>query len=169
MHVINIRYFLHSILSAYVYPSPEFERHPELESEAYVMDFKVTTPGIYEVTLWAYSGGCVSLNTKSFEVLEEDDSDEADPEVRAVPYILSFKVSPNPTDGLITVTAELRDNMPALLKIYEVASGRMVQSRSLDGDSHYTAQFDLSSESQGLYLVTISAKNDKNNVKIIVK
>lgn len=150
------------------YDSDAFERLTELEDESYIINLKPGQTGTFDITLWAFSGGCTSLATHTL-IVEEGEDNVDDISVRYEPYIKAFSVTPNHSDGLVNVYVELKEKLPADLIVYDIADGRKVQMKSLDGDSRYFAQFDLSLEHKGIYIVTLKAMSEKDDAKILLK
>ena len=74
----------------------------------------------------------------------------------------SFNLSPNPTNGLMTVRS---DNTIASIEVYNVLGARVI---SQNVNSNNTA-LDLSALSSGAYLVRLTDSNANSQVKKVIK
>ncbi len=135
----------------------------------YVLHLLTLEDGMYNVSLQAYSGGCVSKMVKQVEVFELDGDQSPDVELGyQEPLIQSLKVAPNPTDGNFSVIIELREQADVQLSIYNVNQALKVNDRKQYGQSEYTIDYQLSGLSTGVYLVIVTAENERKQIKIVI-
>lgn len=151
------------------YPEDAFDLLTDSQDASYTLRIQPNTIGTFEVTLEATAGGCTSVLRKSIIILGREESEDDDINLGYDPIIKSFVVSPSPTTGLISAKIELREEYQAHVKIFNLSSGQMLTMKSVNDNSRYDVQFNLSAESKGLYLVTLDVEGEHRSVKIIVK
>ncbi|WP_439182736.1 T9SS type A sorting domain-containing protein [Carboxylicivirga taeanensis] len=135
----------------------------------YVLHLLTLEDGMYNVSLQAYSGGCISKMVKQVEVFELDGDQSPDVELGyQEPLIQSLKVAPNPTDGNFSVLIELREQADVHLSIYNINQALKVNEREQYGQSEYTIDYQLSGLSTGVYLVVVTAENERKQIKIVI-
>ncbi|GAP73254.1 SprB [Candidatus Symbiothrix dinenymphae] len=152
------------------YDTAVFERI-ETDDAQYILNLKCLQTGIYNIDLFAYSGGCYSQAIKQVEVVEirDEDEDAYDGWGSQEPLIKSLNQFPNPTNGVFAVDLELREVADARVLIYEVASGVCVDMRSEQGASRYSLFYTNRNLNKGVYVLIVTAGNERRQVKIIVE
>ncbi len=104
----------------------------ELDDEMaldYILYLKTLSKGLYNIDLYAYSGGCVSVATKQVEIVEDFGENPNDDGLGNDPLIREFTVNPNPNTGDFTATVKLREVADINLVLFSVASGIKVNER----------------------------------------
>jgi hypothetical protein len=134
----------------------------------YVLQLKCLQTGLYNIGLLAYSGGCYSPAIKQVEVVQVID-DEKDDWAAIEPLIKSLAQFPNPTDGHFTVEIELREIADIDLKLFDVVSGSVANQRRETGSDFYQLNYSLSELHSGVYVLIVTAGNERRQVKIIIK
>lgn len=140
----------------------------EDEGERYI-DLRFGTAGIYVLGMSSYNDECVSTVYKSIEVVEEQKLD-GDYDASRL-SIKRFAVSPNPSDGNITISLELSKKADADIQIFDMVKGRSVTSTIMLRDkSKYYEQMSLSLNA-GVYILilTIPENNIRQTFKLIIR
>ena len=154
------------------YDPTVFERigiSDDLYDLPYVLELRCLQTGIYNVALSAYSGGCYSPAVKQVEIVEAGDNEEDDSWGAKEPLIQSLKQYPNPSNGVFTVELELREAADARFIIFEVASGICLNQRTETGSSYYRENYSLTNLQSGVYVLIVTAGNERRQVKMIIK
>ncbi|MCQ2374617.1 MAG: hypothetical protein MJ069_01770 [Salinivirgaceae bacterium] len=138
-----------------------------VDSSLYELQLKPNTIGLYNITLWAYSSGCVSYITKQVEISDLPDTTD-NIKLGYDPLIKSVTVKPNPTNGLFRVDVQLRESHDAEMTISSVSHGTQIEQRKLAGDAEYSESFDLSNASDGVYILRISASDEHRVLKVLI-
>lgn len=138
-----------------------------MDSSLYELQLKPNTIGLHNITLWAYSSGCVSYITKQVEISELPDTTD-NIKLGYDPLIKSVTVKPNPTNGLFGVDVQLRESHDAEMTISSVSHGTQIEQRKLAGDAEYSESFDLSNASDGVYILRIAAGNEQRLAKVLI-
>ena len=138
-----------------------------MDSSLYELQLKPNTIGLHNITLWAYSSGCVSYITKQVEISELPDTTD-NIKLGYDPLIKSVTVKPNPTNGLFRVDVQLRESHEAEMTISSVSHGTQIEQRKLAGDAEYSESFDLSNASDGVYILRIAAGNEQRLAKVLI-
>lgn len=138
-----------------------------MDSSLYELQLKPNTIGRHNITLWAYSSGCVSYITKQVEISELPDTTD-NIQLGYDPLIKSVTVKPNPTNGQFGVDVQLRESHEAEMTISSVSHGTQIEQRKLAGDAEYSESFDLSNASDGVYILRIAAGNEQRLAKVLI-
>jgi len=151
--------------------NPEaFNNIPDYSLPNYMLQLKSNELGIYNVGLWAYSGGCISMVTKQVEIIQSNDSiDDDDFMGYNDPLITEISIYPNPTDGNFTVKVVLREIADIQLNIFSVNQGVIIDKRNDFGMDYYEIDYRLNDLNTGVYVILVTAKNEKKQIKIIVQ
>jgi hypothetical protein len=136
----------------------------------YILSLLSVTNGIYNVDLWAYSGGCISNVTKQVEIIDKNDSiDDGYDWGYQDPLIQSFVISPNPNDGTFMVNIGLREAADVKVVVYSVNYGQSVHTRTESGLQEYVLSYQLTGLTTGMYVVMLNAGDERKQIKIIIE
>lgn len=138
-----------------------------IDSTAYEIYLKPDTLGIQTITLWAYSGGCVSYQTKQIEIVEQSDTVET-ANYGYNPLIKSILLKPNPNDGQFVVEIELREINNVSAYISNVGTGAQVTSFNMSGDSKYSKEVNISNSGSGVYVLRVVAGDETRSVRFMI-
>jgi len=144
----------------------------ELDSEMaldYILYLKTLSKGLYNIDLYAYSGGCVSVATKQVEIVEDLGENPDDDGLGNDPLIREFTVNPNPNTGDFTVTVKLREVADINLVLFSVASGLKVNEQFEYQLQDYLVDYNLVNLNSGVYLLIVKAGNERRQVKIVIQ
>jgi len=138
-----------------------------MDSSLYELQLKPNTIGRHNITLWAYSSGCVSYITKQVEISELPDTTD-NIQLGYDPLIKSVTVKPNPTNGQFGVDVQLRESHDAEMTISSVSHGTQIEQRKLAGEAEYSESFDLSNAGDGVYILRVVAGNEQRVAKVLI-
>jgi hypothetical protein len=139
----------------------------DVYNQDYVLLLRCNETGIYNIGLQAFSGGCYSPAVKQVEVLVRSNED-SDDDWGVSPMITSMNVYPNPNNGNFTVELELREVAEVRLTLFEIASGRIVDQRTETASETHTVSYNLQRLNSGVYVLTVTAGNERKQAKIII-
>jgi hypothetical protein len=157
-------------------PKPD-EIQWKLPGEAYMVKnninkifFQIVTEGKYEVKMYAKSGECSNIITRSLEIFKRDDVDKTDPTLGYKDFniIQKLDVSPNPNYGHFTVNIELTKVNDAEVLVTRSATGALFHQEKLTGKSSYSFDVQLKNFQQDIYIVTLRTGNSSLVKKILV-
>ncbi len=135
----------------------------------YIIYLKTLSKGIYNIDLYAYSGGCVSVATKQVEIVDDTGSNPDDDGLGSNPLIKEFTVNPNPNTGDFTATVKLREVADINLVLFSVASGLKANERFEYQLQDYSVPYNLVNLNSGVYLLIVKAGNERRQVKIVIQ
>ena len=138
-----------------------------VDSSDYELYLKPVNLGQHEITLWAYSGGCVSYKTKQVEISQLADTTH-NINLGYNPLIKSITVMPNPTKGQFSISVKLREEHNVEVSISSAGQGKPVERRELSGKSEYEESFDLSNAGDGVYILRIVAGSEQRVAKVLL-
>lgn len=138
-----------------------------VDSSDYELYLKPVNLGQHEITLWAYSGGCVSYKTKQVEISQLADTTH-NINLGYNPLIKSITVMPNPTKGQFSISVKLREEHNVEVSISSAGQGKPVERRDLSGKSEYYESFDLSNAGDGVYILRVVAGNEQRVAKVLL-
>lgn len=117
--------------------------------------YRFDSVGTYEISHIAYLSNCTDTLLRSIEVVA-DSSDLVSATV-VEGSIRRFQVTPNPTEGPLTVTVELTD--PSELRLYLFdASGRLLRNLWSPVSSHHEIHFNLTDLPNGVYAIRLASQ-----------
>ena len=140
------------------------------EVPEYMLHLESLQPGIYNVSLMGYSGGCVSVAIKQVEIIEGNDTIN-DYEFLGYkdPLIKELKAVPNPTNGNFRVEVELREEADIQLVIFSINYGKVIDLRKEYGLKYYEVNYQLNKINSGIYVISVTAKKERKQIKIVVE
>lgn len=136
------------------------------EDESYIKKIRSEKIGTQYITMWAYSGGCMSSDTKQIEVydiIEEYDSFNLGYD----PLIKSVKIAPNPNNGEFFLLVTLREKYDVEVQINDVTTGHVVEKRKLTESDRYEEYINIRTWGSGIYVLSITAGEERRVVKIL--
>ena len=146
-----------------------FEDITDELAASYILHLQTKDTGIYNVKLWAYSGGCISNTTKQVEIIYEIDSTDGNNIFGYKdPLIISFTVSPNPNEGTFNANISLREEADIQLVVFSVDYGIKIDERTEYGLKDYELSYSLSNLTSGVYVIMLNAGTERRQVKIII-
>ncbi|MDR0713075.1 MAG: T9SS type A sorting domain-containing protein [Bacteroidales bacterium] len=139
------------------------------DNQAYLLQLLCRQTGMYNIGMYAYSGGCTSYAVKQVEVMPAGEAPEK-PDVLGYkdPLITSFIAYPNPNNGMFDVAIELREKADIRLTLFEVASGMRLKDLQDYNADKYLENFSMSNLNSGVYVLVLTAGNERRQVKIVV-
>lgn len=155
---------------SWVYPDIVFSNETPANADDYILHLKTLDRGMYNVALYAYSGGCFSRMVKQVEVKEEGDREEDDELLGYKdPLIKNFIITPNPNDGRFNVDVELREASDIHLAVFSVSHGVKLEERRSAGMDVYVESFVLANANTGVYVVVLTAGMERRQIKIVIE
>ena len=82
--------------------------------------------------------------------------------------IESLKISPNPTSGIVRISLDDFQGERLDVSISDVTGRLVVDEQNVNVDGQYTASYDLSTLTKGIYLMTMRAGDYSRTEKIIL-
>jgi hypothetical protein len=136
----------------------------------YLLQLLCKQTGMYNIGMFAYAGGCSSYAVKQVEVTDAPENPE-EPDVLGYknPLITSFIVYPNPNNGMFDVAIELRETADIRLTLFEVASGMRLKDLPDYNSDRYLENFSMPNLNSGVYVLVLTAGNERRQVKIVIQ
>jgi hypothetical protein len=153
------------------YDQQIFERlWPDNEyNQPYILHLRGLQTGVYNVTLYAYTGGCYAYATKQIEITEPGASGTQPAWGYEESLITSLELFPNPTGGSFNVVISLREIADVTLTLFEVASGSPANVRTERGMDYYYLTYDIPQLNSGFYVLIVTAGKERRQVTIVVE
>jgi hypothetical protein len=140
------------------------------ELPEYMLQLESLETGIFNIALWAYSGGCMSTTVKQIEIIPNDGSKDDSTFIGYKdPLIKDLKVYPNPSNGYFTLKVELREPADIKLVFFSVDYGRVIDQRQEYGLDNYELAYQLPGLNTGVYIIMLTAENERKQTKIIIE
>jgi hypothetical protein len=81
----------------------------------------------------------------------------------------SFSVSPNPTNGIVTLNLNLVQSQELSIEVLDIA-GRQVSTQARSFNSGISRQnFDLSNLDAGIYHMVLTGEKGRNSLKVVLQ
>lgn len=152
------------------YPQEAFLNITDSSAPGYVLQLQPQETGIYNVALQAYSGGCISEAVKQIEIIvSSDTTDNGEFLGYQDPLIQNITVAPNPNNGDFNLIIELREESDIQVVVFSVNYGETVEQRMEYGLSNYDLDFQLYGINTGLYVIMVTAQNERKQIKVIIE
>lgn len=135
----------------------------------YVLELLTLQRGIYNVGMWAYSGGCSSKAVKQVEITDADQDGDDGFVGYTEPLISSITLAPNPNDGNFTLTVLLRETHDIQVVVYSVDLGLALDTRRSAPLQRHDLGYQLGRLNTGVYVVMVTAGNERRQAKMVVK
>ena len=129
--------------------------------------------GIYTVTLYAYNYNCTDFTTGTIVVINSatlppvDTTDTTTGIIAELFDLTTWNIYPNPNSGVFHVEADLRADQTYCLELYTLM-GELVIREEIKSPRQYSALFDLTQESKGMYIIKLASGEGYISRKIIV-
>jgi hypothetical protein len=134
--------------------------------ESWSANFYSDNPGIVNVTLRAWYGGCYSDSTKTITIIDEE---YENPDLRRNGSIIAeMRAYPNPTDGNFRVVLELEERADITLTLYNNMGG-IIESRKLNVDRYTEMPFSFDNLLPGVYLLVTRTGTESKQLRIIIR
>jgi hypothetical protein len=153
----------------WTYNEDVFFNYTLLTDPAYLLRLKSYETGIYNVKLTAYTGGCISTQVKQVEIIEMFDSSGNFNYLGYNPLIESMVIAPNPSDGEFVAKIALREVADIKLVVYGVDKGNIIDMRENYGLDSYEIPYNLRGNQSGVYIIIVTASNERKQSKLIFK
>jgi hypothetical protein len=138
-------------------------------NQPYILHLRSLQTGIYNVTLYAYTGGCYAQATKQIEIIEPNALGTQPAWGYQESLITSLELYPNPTGGSFNVVITLREVADVTLTLFEVASGARTNVRTERGMSYYYLTYDIPQLNSGFYVLIVTTGKERKQVTIVVE
>jgi PKD repeat protein len=118
-------------------------------------------PGTYTITLTAINYNCTTTTSQSVIVLEFGVG------IGELLTDADLSIFPNPNQGQFTVELELKESSDLQIELNNVL-GQRVYRQSLQQQSYWRKEFDMTSYSKGIYMLSIATENGVLQRRIII-
>jgi hypothetical protein len=135
---------------------------------SYMLSLRSLQMGLYNIDLYAYSGGCYSRATKPVDIVAELVPAAMQDMEYKEPLITAVKLYPNPNNAIFAVEIKLRETADVRLILFSVVPGARMDERTARGADYYHINYNLPQLSTGVYVMMVIAGNEHQLVKLIV-
>jgi hypothetical protein len=139
-----------------------------LEANSWSQQFLGDTASTISVTLRAWYGGCFSDSSKTVTIYYADDS-VMKKAAHKEPLILGCKVYPNPNYGDFYVGVELSTPRDVVIQVFHGGTSDAITGKRQSGLSSYEIPFNFSGVPAGVYIIVVSAGQEQQQLKVVVR
>jgi len=124
--------------------------------------------GTYTVSMKANLADCRDQMTKTITILKGEDEQEGG-RLGYEPFVKSFTLHPNPSDGKFDVSIELLEESDIVLSVWSTVVSRMVGRFSDSGSRVYFKSIDIRPLPSGSYLLRLDHRKGESFIRFIVR
>ncbi|OQP49765.1 hypothetical protein A4H97_28150 [Niastella yeongjuensis] len=121
--------------------------------------------GTYRIGMRSGVGSCSKEYYNSITILEGQSFN--DPGTTTDPFVLDFKVAPNPSNGQFTVTVGLQDVADINLRLVNLLTGAILDERRQRGSKNYSVPYNINLGS-GVYALVLETANDSRIFRVLI-
>jgi len=121
--------------------------------------------GVYTATMVAKRGSCEAILTK--EIIVQASTNFGTPQNPHATFIQEFTIFPNPNSGVFKAEVTLLQSAPISLKIVNLATNAIVDTKIASGKEHYVLDYNLNL-AIGVYMVLLETPKGSKVRKIII-
>ncbi|QPH39440.1 T9SS type A sorting domain-containing protein [Pedobacter endophyticus] len=130
------------------------------------LQLSFSATGTYTIGLKATVGDCFKVFTKQITVIEGTSFN--DPGTTKDPFIRSFIVAPNPSNGNFYAKVELQDVSNIKLRLLNTITGQLINTREESGSSTYNLPYYLTL-STGVYVMILETPKGNMVYKVLIQ
>ncbi|BAV06499.1 Por secretion system C-terminal sorting domain-containing protein [Filimonas lacunae] len=145
------------------YPAVAGVTVKQQDSMSATVSFRDT--GIYIIQMHAGTGVCEQTASQPITIIKGESLD--DPGTTTEPFIKTFYLAPNPNNGQFKVVVSLQDASQIQLRLIDISSGRVVNTRKESGQANYELQYVLSIPA-GTYALVLETPKGSRVLKVLI-
>jgi len=131
-----------------------------------VLQLKFAATGTYNISLKATVGDCFKIFTKQITVIEGTSFN--DPGTVKDPFIKSFIIAPNPSNGNFYAKIELQESSKIKLRLLNTTTGQLIDTREESGSNSYNLPYYLTL-STGVYVMVLETPTQNMVYKVLIQ
>lgn len=130
------------------------------------LQLSFSATGTYSIGLKATVGDCFKIFTKQVTVIEGTSFN--DPGTVKDPFIKSFIIAPNPSNGNFSAKIELQESTKIKLRLLNTITGQLIDTREESGNSSYNLPYSLTL-STGVYVMVLETPKGNMVYKVLIQ
>jgi SprB-like repeat protein len=130
-----------------------------------LVELQFNETGNYRIGMRSGVGSCSNEYYNSITILQGQSFN--DPGTTTDPFVLDFKVAPNPSNGQFTVTVGLQDVADINLRLINLQNGDVLDQRRQSGGKNYTVPYNVSLVS-GVYALVLETAKDSRIFRVLI-
>lgn len=130
------------------------------------LQLSFSATGTYSIGLKATVGDCFKIFTKQVTVIEGTSFN--DPGTVKDPFIKSFIIAPNPSNGNFNAKIELQESTKIKLRLLNTITGQLIDTREESGNSSYNLPYSLTL-STGVYVMVLETPKGNMVYKVVIQ
>lgn len=130
-----------------------------------LLELRFNETGTYRIGMRAGVGDCSKDHYNNITILEGQSF--TDPGAVTEPFVLDFKVAPNPGNGRFTVTIALQEAAAINLRLINLLTGATLDQRRRNGSKNYTLPYNMILES-GVYALVLETPKDSRIFRVLI-
>jgi hypothetical protein len=154
--------------AVYKWTIPDGIRSAGSSADGSVQALVFETPGDYTISMWAGLGECADEVSKTISIHTADQRTSVDSVLGYRPSeIVSSLVYPNPTDGSFKVKIQLTKQDNVHLQLISFNTGQIIDNETGEGADYYEIPFSITSQPEGIYLITVQVGQDTQVLRVL--
>ena len=131
-----------------------------------LLEMQFNETGNYRIGMRSGVGSCTKDYSNTITIVEGQSFN--DPGTTTTdPYVLDFKVGPNPSKGEFTVIVGLREATDISLRLINLQSGAIIDQQRKSGSNKYTVPYKVNVVS-GVYALVLETAKDTRILRVLI-
>lgn len=131
-----------------------------------LLEVQFNATGTYRIGMRSGVGSCTKEYSNNITIVEGQTFDSPG-STTTDPYVLDFKLAPNPSKGEFTVVVGLREATDVSLRLINLQSGATVDQQRKSGSNKYTIPYKINVVS-GVYALVLETAKDTRILRVLI-
>lgn len=131
-----------------------------------LLELQFNQTGSYRIGMQTAVGSCTKEYSNNITIIEGQSFDSPGASTTD-PFILDYKLAPNPNNGQFTVIVDLREKADISLRLINLQSGATIDQQRKSGSNKYTVPYKVNVVG-GVYALVLETAKDTRILRVLI-